>query len=109
MLHQLIQSIPQILTVAFQALPPMVQSFRPMVQAFLINKIKQENPHKIDALNADFESALDAIAQRDTETLAIIFERYHIPAGGFVEQCAVRMMGFSQREDNEPVQMLGDE
>lgn len=63
-----------------------------MVIAFLQRKIASENPVKIENANRDFEAFLDAIADKDAGTIALLMERYQIQPGGFIEKCVARMI-----------------
>lgn len=85
MFSAMIQSIPLLI----KQVPPAIQ---PMVQMLIQKKLAAIHPIQLENFNRDFEALLDGIAQKDFGTVALLLERYHIPADGIIEQCITRMM-----------------
>ena len=85
MLMEIINRLPDLLTM----IPPLL---KPLVQQAIQAKVNSVNPIQLENFDRDFERLLDAIAQRDHGMVAMLLERYHIPPNGIIERVIVRLM-----------------
>lgn len=88
----------QIINLKFQSLPMVAQvAIRTAIKLVSGIQLPGENElvgYEIQELNTEFENLLDAIANRDTATVAMLYERWKIKPGGWIERLTARLMGF---------------